>query len=327
MLQSIWAKIKLYPFMSSIEDDDILDYAQYACQRCIDWFGPPDDSEWPISIMEGPYTACQRNYLLRRYILTLNHEWYQSRHRFAAIGHEMFHRVTYRRKGLLSQLWASEMIAECASQQLLCERGRSSDAGALAKYYRSQPQMKDRGGFYNARPRRTHFGFGGWTYSENFHATAFCLGSGLESIVTWESLRHLPEYASVQDWIASLSKIQQQLVWRIMQLNKNVVETDVANGLFTPYAIEPRILSVGAKQELAYALFSQGRFPEAILECQNAIAMKPTSYTSYIYMGYALEESGQIRDAINAYENALRLGSQDTEIQLRIDRLLNMIDR
>jgi tetratricopeptide (TPR) repeat protein len=240
------------------EDEQLQAFAKFACQRCCDWFGVPDDEQWPYRILQGPYIACQRQLLLRSYILSLTPDLKDDFYRFEATGHEMFHRVTYRRKGAIKVMWIREMMAERTAYHLLQEGGFSQYGGALAYHYWHTPHMflPD---FYRARARYIKFGLGGRAYPTNFMATAFCLGAGLEALVGWKRLRRIVSSSSLTEWLHSLSEENRILVRHLLEWDdpsKNEVE-------------------VKAHDRLAHAFYYMGEFEEALKECRQALADEP----------------------------------------------------
>ena len=64
--------------------------------------------------------------------------------------------------------------------------------------------------------------------------------------------------------------------------------------------------SVEARNNLAIALESLGRMPEAIEQFRQALQINPQSAEAHYNLGNALVQQGDVKDALKQYEQALR---------------------
>ncbi len=69
------------------------------------------------------------------------------------------------------------------------------------------------------------------------------------------------------------------------------------------------------------ALIRQGKLPEAIAHCEQALRIKPEYAEAHNNLGVALEQMGRTREAIGHYEQALRIQPDDAEAQDNLARV------
>ena len=69
-----------------------------------------------------------------------------------------------------------------------------------------------------------------------------------------------------------------------------------------------------AETNLAYALWESGRTEQALEHAERAVEIDPRFPQAWYNRGFFLAERGLAKDAVNAFDNALRLGFRNPEI-------------
>jgi tetratricopeptide (TPR) repeat protein len=69
-----------------------------------------------------------------------------------------------------------------------------------------------------------------------------------------------------------------------------------------------------AETNLAYALWESGRTEQALEHAERAVEIDPRFPQAWYNRGFFLAERGLAEDAVNAFDNALRLGFRSSEI-------------
>jgi tetratricopeptide (TPR) repeat protein len=72
--------------------------------------------------------------------------------------------------------------------------------------------------------------------------------------------------------------------------------------------------AASAHTNLAYALYESGRSEQALEHAEKAVELDPRFGQAWYNRGFFLLERGLAEDALNAFDNALRLGFRNTEI-------------
>jgi tetratricopeptide (TPR) repeat protein len=72
--------------------------------------------------------------------------------------------------------------------------------------------------------------------------------------------------------------------------------------------------AASAETNLAYALWESGRSEQALEHAERAVEVDPRFGQGWYNRGFFLLERGLAEDAVNAFDNALRLGFRNTEI-------------
>lgn len=78
-----------------------------------------------------------------------------------------------------------------------------------------------------------------------------------------------------------------------------------------------------ANNNLGYSLLQLGRYDEAEVYCETAIAINPSQYNAHKNLGLALEGQGRWLDAALCLAEAARLCPQNTRAWLHLNHLLN----
>jgi tetratricopeptide (TPR) repeat protein len=69
-----------------------------------------------------------------------------------------------------------------------------------------------------------------------------------------------------------------------------------------------------AETNLAYALWESGRTEQALEHAERAVEIDPRFGEAWYNRGFFLRERGLAEDAVNAFDNALRLGFRNADI-------------
>jgi tetratricopeptide (TPR) repeat protein len=72
--------------------------------------------------------------------------------------------------------------------------------------------------------------------------------------------------------------------------------------------------AASARTNMAYALWESGRSEQALEQAERAVELDPRSPQAWYNRGFFLLERGLAEDAVEAFDNALRLGFHNAEI-------------
>ena len=72
--------------------------------------------------------------------------------------------------------------------------------------------------------------------------------------------------------------------------------------------------AASAETNLAYALWEYGRTEEALEHAERAVEIDPRFPQAWYNRGFFLSERGLFEDAVNAFDNAIRLGMRNADI-------------
>jgi TolB-like protein/Tfp pilus assembly protein PilF len=111
-----------------------------------------------------------------------------------------------------------------------------------------------------------------------------------------------PNYATAHHWFGS------SLLECIGDFDRSVTEMKLAGEL------DP--LSVPINQDMGFAYYVAGRYPEAIAQYHKTLELDPNSYYSHGNLGEVLEVSGDLPGAISEYEKATALDTDPYSLAL-----------
>lgn len=285
------------------EDNVIIEYAHFSYQRCTAWFGSPLDADWPCRVVQGPYSGCQRQRLLKSYYIILHSALTDTPARLATLGHEIYHRVTWKRPGLSRSGWVDEMLACHTSQRLLQARGYSNFAARIEKRHRQSPIKLSIPLYQTARRKRRLLGFRASAYPDGFGSTAICLGAALDSLVGWKAMCRLVECASWSEWLQTLPEPRRSPALFLLDALPSVQPA-----LDVECSLEKDMRNLDAKTRAAFgiSLFYLGNYTDASLQCRWAAEQDPTYSTPYSHLGQIYADQGQDEEAIQAYREAVK---------------------
>ncbi|QLG60825.1 tetratricopeptide repeat protein [Halorarum salinum] len=72
--------------------------------------------------------------------------------------------------------------------------------------------------------------------------------------------------------------------------------------------------AASAETNLAYALYEFGESEEALEHAERAVEIDPRFAQAWYNRGFFLVERGLLEDAVNAFDNAIRLGMRNAEV-------------
>ncbi len=195
-------------------------FADAAYQYHVNCFGLLADAHWRYEILTA-YKACAvRDPLRRVYILSVRECDQQPQDQLASVAHEMYHRVTSRRKGLgglHKHLWVDEMLAFLATHHVMCEQGLSDYATAELRLCFAQ---NERLGIDTLKGLRRKPDLGNLLssqYPPGFRASIAVLGISIQSVVGWEAMCRLVHCRKWSDWLDGLPETQRKHVQVIIK--------------------------------------------------------------------------------------------------------------
>jgi tetratricopeptide (TPR) repeat protein len=85
--------------------------------------------------------------------------------------------------------------------------------------------------------------------------------------------------------------------------------------------------AASAETNLAYALWESGQSEQALEHAERAVELDPRFPQAWFNRGYFLLERGLAEDALNSFDNAIRLGFRQAEIIEEKARALEQLGR
>lgn len=174
--------------------------AEAAYQYNIRLFGPPKDASWKFEVVTAPNASMARDPIRRIYILTVREYDAQPEHRLASVAHEVYHRVTSRRKGLHKYLWVDEMLAFLSTHHFLRDYGMNEyTEGYLQECY-SQHKRLDIYTIKKVKRRPLFLSLFKSHYPPKYSSSIAVLATTIETVVGWESMCKLVQCQTWNDW-------------------------------------------------------------------------------------------------------------------------------
>src|SRR5579884_1412962 len=235
ILLKLWqAHKELYHALSSEEKDPAVRAQMKEAIACnTGWFGPPVDPDWQIEVYryswESSSISCCR--ALRCYMLLLGNGCNTPERLCSSIGHEMYHRVTLRRRDLCHPVWIDEMLACLAGGWFLQHKGFHEYANYLHRYYCEQPGRVD---VNRLRKVRRTYGIRrllrrGDVYPKGFYEGVIRLEYALEWIAGSQNILRIGKVKRLEDWIDSLPLENRYAACRVLQMpERNYPEPETA---------------------------------------------------------------------------------------------------
>jgi hypothetical protein len=187
-------------------DPGLHEYADRAYTSCVGWFGPPPDEHWRYEIVRAPQRACAvKSWLHRRYVLYIPSEYKKIEQQCATVGHEMYHRVTMRRRGLRELAWVDELVAFLAAERLLGEQGMEGYAlQRMKRRLAATPRLPVTELHKVTMRRRFRAGALSTVYPPGFYEGIWDVGSRLAGLVDWNCICNLVTCAGWHEWLRSV---------------------------------------------------------------------------------------------------------------------------
>lgn len=187
----------------AINDAMLLSQVPRVYAMLVSWFGDPADLNVPCDIVLGPTSGAGRDWWTRRYVIMIANDASSDAERLSVLAHEMYHRVTSKRRGLNRLLWVDEMLAILCEQRILTQNTYTAYARLVFEAYNTQQRMSTD----DLADVRVRMGFLGWSnqpYPDGFIAAVLHLGNKLERVVGWDRLCNLVAVRSWEEWLAAL---------------------------------------------------------------------------------------------------------------------------
>jgi hypothetical protein len=186
-------------------------FADYALRHLTEWFGEPRDPDSAFEIIIDQRSVRSYDFLRRRYALFIR-ERAELEPMLGSVAHEMYHRVTCRRKraGLHRLVWVDEVLACSASRKVLQRAGYHSYVEALVRDAKEAPKrlsiqelskVRYWPAFAMLRPYPTYFA-----------ETVTVVGESLEEAIGWPNMCALISHRRWSDWLAGLSPIERKRI-------------------------------------------------------------------------------------------------------------------
>jgi hypothetical protein len=163
-----------------------------------------------MEVVHGPRTGCGWDPISRVYNIMIRKDVEAGGDRFAAIAHEVYHRVTWTR-WIHRVLYLDEMMAFLCTRQTLLETGYEELADEIDRQVRSVQNLPDVAILRRSRGRRP-MGLIFNSYPNGFYPGVSNLGLDLLSLVGWSRLCRLAKCNDIDDWIAELPAESQSQV-------------------------------------------------------------------------------------------------------------------
>jgi len=185
---------------------DLYTAANQAYRYHVRFFGQPEDAHWKYEIITAHKASNGRDPFRHMYIITVR-EQDPPQQRLASLAHEMYHRVTSRRKGrngLHRHLWVDEMLASLTTHKFLCDHGQREYAQEIRKRCYAQPVRLDINTLKRLKRRPDFLGLLRSQYPPKFAGSIAVLGMTIEALVGWETMCSLVHCGSWHEWLDTL---------------------------------------------------------------------------------------------------------------------------
>jgi hypothetical protein len=210
-LRSIISSIDL-----GFKDEQLEAFAPRAYGLCIKWFGLPVDADRQYRIIGGPLGGTSRDLLSGHYMITIPPDCPALEQRVAVLSHEMYHRVTMRRRGLRCQRWIDEMMAEMTALMILREEGFADYADHWLRLMHESPSLLDARALRHAVKRKSILlGSFGFVYPAEYGPSVIVLGTKLERLVGWDRMCRIVHCRNWDEWLVPFPA---NLCWEICRL-------------------------------------------------------------------------------------------------------------
>jgi hypothetical protein len=304
---------------------ELLPFTQRAWELCVGWFGPPSDPDWPAEIIcsnSSRGSACNRIRLLRRYYLFVhaNFETETIHYECANLAHEMYHRVTYTRPFLRSNIWIDEAMAYLTAQKILKTTGYQSYAKTLSEYYREERTPIDLADLRSVRPIRH------WNpskrYPPRFHVAAFRLGEALQVLVPWDDLCTLVKSPTLEAWMQNLFPESHFCVEQLLHPKQE----DLVSAIYALKGIEERDRP-DTFIRMGFAFFTLGHMSQAETLYREAVRLRPGDSQTYKYLGYLFTTEERYEEAVDIHFKVIEQGASDADSFYKLGYSLEQLGR
>lgn len=273
-------------------------FADAAYQSCVEWFGPPPDPKRRYELVNRIFPGGSCGYALGSYHISVSTTLTSPEQLCAVIGHEMYHRVTMRRRTLRREVWVDEMLAFYASLWFLERQGYRDYAGFLRDDAANEPEPVDLSMLrsYRRISRFAAMWRGVEPYPKDFYSGTERVGLALAKLVGGKSFRRLSQAKSWDEWLDSLPDHQHALVVCFLRL---------------PGADKRIPVNADCHRCLGYAYRVIGQFDDALAEYQESLRLRPDDADTFFQMGFVFEQRQQPDKAAFVWTRAARLDPQN----------------
>lgn len=269
-------------------------FAVAAYQSCVQWFGAPPDPKRRYELYNSSFPQSSCGYILGSYHISVSTTLTSPEQLCVVIGHEMYHRVTMRRRTLRREEWVDEMLAFAASLWFLESQGYRDYAAFLRDDAVNKPEPVDLPMLrsYRRISRFSAMWRGVKRYPKDFYLGTERMGLALIALVGGKSFCRLSQAKTWDEWLDSLPAHQRALVICFLRL------PDGDN-------------SVGVNAEchrcLGYAYRVTGQFDNALAEYKESLRLRPDDADTLFQMGFVFEQRQQPDKAAFVWTRAARL--------------------
>ena len=304
-VRQAWQLLDFIDFESG-EVVEVRQIADAAYKANVTWFGAPQDVAWSHRIVQSAFTGCSWSVLTRGYTLHIGRENVGTDQLCSAIGHEMYHRVTARRKTLRRQLWIDELLAFSVQQRFLREQGFEASAKEVDSHVLQSSVKVAFDWLHQVRTKRVLFGFGGISYPPDFKFMIGRLSLALDHLLEWPAICLLANVSSLEAWYAQLEPSASTLAVALLT-------SEDTEGTEEETRLAPLLAKVSISDDLdgwlgltqAYQLLGHLNASEFLL--RHILASYPEQSKALGGLANLLYQRKQYREAILCYEQALDL--------------------
>lgn len=287
------------------DESELRAFADRAYAHCVAWFGQPVDPKRPYVLIRGRnWSRCSPGW--KCYFLVISDRCKTREQWFAAVAHEMFHRISWRNGGSIryqsGQAWLEELLA-CLTCGWVLENEGSSYAVTRRNWYFQRPNR------VNTRKLRTFdsrlFRFCltlGIVYPKHFYNSVNRLGYALYALTGREPLCRLAQSHSLEAWIDSLPTGLQAPTSYILGTCQE----------------KPTLTDATAHHRFSLALAAIGEWEGAIVEVQKCIRLEPSQTHFYHTLGHAYYGLDRFDEAISTWKIVIHLDVADADAACNI---------
>ncbi len=196
-------------------DQEYIDFAKDAYNQCCNWFGTPEDEDWPYSIELFPRDGCCRMKLLHEYFIAVRSSYKCTEQIKSTISHEMYHRVTMSRNTLRKNVWFDEVLAKLTQFHFMDISGYSEYADYSLRRNLESCTTIHPARLKRIRRSRFNFWFAREGYPRNFGVSVRRLAVSALEELSWETMCVAASSNSWDDWIENIEPSERAKVKQI----------------------------------------------------------------------------------------------------------------
>jgi len=308
-------------------------FAEYALQKCVEWYGAPNDLDVPYEFYSYTRTSCSRNSFTKNYIISLapeDHFEVSKARNWLMIAHEMYHRCTMNRGWLRKYLWVDEALAWQTAFRICYSIPSLSGEHGIDDLWEMLIQQNPVVDFHKMmrlkrRPLIAR------KYPPGFNVWSFQIGEAMRMVIPWKKFCTIAFQKNLGDWL-SLFQVHERDYLKILLKRKEanmghlvshdnleditdfcaalivVHEYDLALTLCQELIKRNRV-SADLYQNIARIFERKNMVKQSADYHLKAFEAGMIDETSRYILALALVESGQYKEAIPHLEFVLLNGS------------------